>query len=77
LAALERCALHANIGSALLAFSVQFDFEGEALTDLRRAQLRRDSGDMQEDLLAAVSGLNEAEGTLGIPGFELSRKSHA
>jgi hypothetical protein len=59
-----------------LAFRSDFQLESDALLDLRSFATGSEGGGPDEDILAALSGFDEAEATLFIPGFQNAICTH-
>jgi hypothetical protein len=54
----------------------RLDFKRHELSDLRSAGALRERFDMNKDLLAALSGLDEPEAAVIVPGLDASVEAH-
>jgi hypothetical protein len=65
-----------NVLCTLLALRPEFNLEREHLIDLRPASSGLERLDVDEDLLSALSGLDESEAAIVVPCLESSFKAH-
>ena len=60
----------------LLALRPKLYLKGDELIDLRSATSRTEGFDVDEDVLPALSRLDEAESAFVVPGFERAFEAH-
>ena len=65
-----------NGTGALLPVRPLFDFKGQLLAGGRASRARRKGLDMDEEFLAALIRLDEAEATFVVPALELAGEAH-